>query len=62
MGSIAAMGYKILGYVVWQGGKWYVRRRYPDAPRKLAMGGVAALLLAVGAAVFAVRQNGADGS
>jgi hypothetical protein len=22
------MGYKILGYVVWNGGRWYLRRRY----------------------------------
>lgn len=22
------MGYKLLGYVVWHGGKFYVRRRY----------------------------------
>jgi hypothetical protein len=21
------MGYKILGFVVWQGGRWYARRR-----------------------------------
>ena len=21
------MGYKLLGFVVWKGGKWYVRRR-----------------------------------
>lgn len=56
------MGYKLLGYVVWQAGKWYVRRRYPGAPRKLAIGGAATLLLAAGAVAVAVRQNGSDGS
>jgi hypothetical protein len=23
-------GYKLLGYVVWHGGKWYLRRRLPS--------------------------------
>ena len=54
------MGYKLLGYVVWRGGKLYVRRRYPGAPRKLAAGGVAALLLTIGAVAIASRQNGTD--
>ena len=36
------MGYKLLGYVVWNGGKWYARRRYGSiaSPRNLAAGGV----------------------
>ena len=25
--SIGLMGYKLLGFIVWQGGKWYLRRR-----------------------------------
>ena len=25
---MGSTGYKILGYAVWQGGKWYVRRNY----------------------------------
>ena len=41
-GSIKAMGYKLLGYVVWQGGKCYLRRRYGRAPRKLLAGGIVA--------------------
>ena len=40
------MGYKLLGYVVWRGGKWYVRRRWPRARRGLAIGAVVALVLA----------------
>jgi hypothetical protein len=43
-------GYKILGFVVWQAGKWYLRRRYPDATGKLALAGVAGLVLLVAAA------------
>jgi hypothetical protein len=50
------MGYKILGFAVWQGGKWYLRRRFHGASRKLAIAGLAGLLLA-GAAVTAQRQR-----
>jgi hypothetical protein len=42
------MGYKLLGMAVWKLVRLYVRRRYPDAPRKLAIGAGAT---AVGAAV-----------
>ena len=35
-GSIGSMGYKILGFVVWQGSKWYVRRRLSGARAKMA--------------------------
>ena len=46
------MGYKILGFAVWNGGKWYLRRRYGVlASRKgLAVGvvGVAVVALAIG--------------
>jgi hypothetical protein len=50
------MGYKILGFLVWRGGRLYLRRKYPDAPRKLAIGGAAAV--AVGAAIaFASRSR-----
>ena len=48
-------GYKLLGYAVWQGGKWYMRRRVPV--RKLAFWG----LLAGGgllAAVLLARRLG----
>jgi uncharacterized membrane protein YhfC len=40
------MGYKVLGFAVWQGGKWYVRRRYGGAARKLAIGALAAVVIA----------------
>ncbi len=49
------MGYKLLGFAVWQGGKWYVRRRVSGAARKAALGGLAALI--VGGAIAVQRQQ-----
>jgi hypothetical protein len=40
------MGYKILGFAVWQGSKWYMRRRVSGFKAKLAIAGVGALVLA----------------
>jgi hypothetical protein len=40
------MGYKILGFAVWQGSKWYVRRRMSGFKAKAAVAGVGALVLA----------------
>ena len=48
------MGYKLLGFIVWQGGKWYLRRRMSGARRKLALGVVSAAIVA--GAVAAGRQ------
>jgi hypothetical protein len=48
------MGYKVLGFAVWQGGKWYLRRRMRGTRRKLA---VAALSVAVGAGVLAAARQ-----
>jgi hypothetical protein len=39
-------GYQALGYAVWNGTKWYLRRRYGDAPRKIALGGLLVAVLA----------------
>jgi hypothetical protein len=44
------MGYKILGFAVWQGSKWYMRRRIGGVKGKLAVAGVGALVLAGAAA------------
>jgi hypothetical protein len=35
-----ATGYRILGYAVWRGGKWYLRQRMPSR-RLLALTGLA---------------------
>ena len=55
------MGYKVLGYAVWQGAKWYFRRRTPDVPPKLppklALAGIAGAALAAGL-VVAQRRFG----
>ena len=48
------MGYKLLGFVVWQGGKWYLRRRMSGMKTKAALAGAGVAVLA-GAAV-ASRQ------
>ena len=49
------MGYKVLGFAVWQGSKWYLRRRMSGPKAKAAIAGVGIALLA-GAAV-ASRQS-----
>jgi hypothetical protein len=41
-----SMGYKILGFAVWQGSKWYMRRRMSGFKAKLAIAGVGALVVA----------------
>jgi hypothetical protein len=49
------MGYKLLGFVVWQGGKWYLRRRFQETRLKLAATALAGLLIA--GAVAAQRHH-----
>ena len=48
------MGYKILGFFVWRGGKWYVRRKVSGTPAKLAIAGVG--VAAFAGALVAGRQ------
>jgi hypothetical protein len=40
------MGYKLLGFAVWQGGKWYVRRRLSGFPAKAAIATVGGIVIA----------------
>ncbi len=40
------MGYKVLGFAVWQGTKWYLRRNITGFKAKLAVAGVGALVVA----------------
>jgi hypothetical protein len=54
------MGYKILGFAVWQGGKWYLRRRFRGAPQKVAIAGLAGVLIA-GGVVVQRRVRAGDG-
>jgi hypothetical protein len=51
------MGYKFLGFVVWRGGKWYLRRRFAGTRRKVAIAGIAALVV-VG--VLAAQRQASD--
>jgi hypothetical protein len=51
------MGYKLLGFVVWHGTRWYVRRRYSASPRNLAIAGLAGAAIAGGVAVAVRRAN-----
>jgi hypothetical protein len=53
------MGYKLLGFVVWKGAKWYLGRRVGPKPgMKAAIAGGA---LAVGAAGLVVAlKRGSD--
>ncbi|WP_155892138.1 hypothetical protein [Conexibacter woesei] len=48
------MGYKILGYAVWNGAKWYVKQRYggggSSTRRYVALG-----VLAVGVGALVVK-------
>jgi hypothetical protein len=50
------MGYKALGFIVWQGGKWYARRKFSGAPPKLAVAGLAVAVIA--GVIAAGRQAG----
>jgi len=50
-------GYKLLGYVVWRGAKWYLRQRLPS-PRKIALVAGASISAAAAAAVIAKRVGG----
>jgi hypothetical protein len=40
------MGYKLLGFVVWQGGRRYLRRRFSGAKRKLVIAGLGGVVVA----------------
>jgi hypothetical protein len=48
------LGYQVLGFTVWKGATWYLRRRYGDTPKKVAAGGLVVLVLA--ALVVAQRR------
>jgi hypothetical protein len=48
------MGYKILGYAVWHGAKWYLNRRF-GRNKRLAAAGIVGLAV-VGLAVASSRR------
>jgi hypothetical protein len=53
---MSSNAYRLLGYVVWSGGKWYVHRRYRTARVLMRSGALAAGALGVAAA--AARRAG----
>ena len=50
-------GYRLLGFAVWHGAKWYLRRRLPS-PRSMALTGLAGAT-ALGALAIVVRRASA---
>jgi hypothetical protein len=50
-------GYQALGFAVWNGAKWYLRRRYGNVPRRLALG---SLVVAVIAALAVAGKRAAS--
>jgi hypothetical protein len=50
------MGYKLLGYAVWQGGKWYARRRLAGVPHRAAIAVAAGGLMVAGGLAVAQRR------
>ncbi|HEY3725675.1 MAG TPA: hypothetical protein VGL51_00775 [Solirubrobacteraceae bacterium] len=49
------MGYKLLGFLIWQGAKFYIRRRVDPTKAKVALAGLTATVVA--GAVLAGRQQ-----
>ena len=54
------MFYKLLGMVVWNGGKIILRRKYGATyvPKPVLAGAAAVGVAATGAAIIAARRNG----
>lgn len=52
------MAYKLLGIMVWKGGRWFLRRKYGAtlAPKPVLAGGL--LLLVAGIVLALFRQRG----
>jgi hypothetical protein len=56
------MFYKLLGYLVWNGGKVFLRRRYGSTyvPKPVLAGAVVAVGAVAVAVVAAARHSGSD--
>ena len=58
-GTLPAMGYKMLGFVVWHGAQWYVRRRMRHLvpSRRVAAGALVVSAVSIGALLAARRGD-----
>jgi hypothetical protein len=52
------MGYKFLGFAVWQGVKWYLRRRVPGAGRNTVIAALVGGVVLGGVAVARAVRSG----
>jgi hypothetical protein len=50
------MKYKVIGFAVWRGARWYLRRRYSSKTRKLFAAGVVGAVVA-GSAIAQRRAS-----
>ena len=55
--AMKGTGYKILGYLVWREGTWYLRRRLPSLPTMI-VGAVATAATTVGGVLILRRVAG----
>jgi hypothetical protein len=54
-----ATGYKILGYAVWRGGKWYLQRTYASKLRRARRGAAVFIgALALTGVIVAIARRG----
>ena len=54
------MRYKITGYIVWQGARWYVRRRYARLVPSRPVLAATAVAASIGALAVVAAQRSAD--
>lgn len=55
------MAYKVLGFAVWRGARWYVRRRMARmVPPRRVLAGVLVASVVGAIAVAAAAQHGSD--
>ena len=55
------MFYKLLGYLVWNGGKVFLRTRYGSAYMpKPALAAAAVVAAGIGVAIVASKRNGSE--
>jgi hypothetical protein len=57
MRAMNGNGYKLLGMLVWRGGKWYLRRRLPST-RTIVLSALVGLSALVAGSLIARRAGG----